>query len=446
MSSKVVRMRCLGVGGTTTVNLDRCQEFSIGPPIIPGELPVDRSQYGIYYLTPDLRWVAECHISPDRVYYEETTRNAVRNHAFRVGHYPLPRELQTEHYSDKEKTPPPSLRPSRPGVPMVTFNLDPEEIRQFRGVSHGTVKSVDEEMTAGPPPRENEQPAAVDASRTVTPDDLARATPNKLRLIDARDAVPWELPCEGSDGRRIVIQIGAKPLRFGCMSLLLRGMMELSKQAAQTPTIQNAFARCVALLWFDPGFMRFREWSNIEFGREPGEDTALELQKRLCQKLRVPFRKISMMPVVEVMGLVHELEAVGTDTANRRLSGSEPAAGLPEAAEEKPAAAPASGTVTPEVTSPRMSRKEPKAKAIAAYRAVKILGQKQEDVAPKLGVSQGTISRWIDRVSDWIAAGNILPDLDAPKRKPIAMDPQKLEQGPNPRRARKSENMRDASR
>jgi hypothetical protein len=165
MSSKVVRVRCLGVGGTTTVNLDRCREFSIGPPIIPGELPVDRSQYGIYYLTPDLRWVAECHISPDRVYYQETTRNAVRNRAFRVGHYPLPRELQTEHYSDKEKTPPPSLRPSRPGVPMVTFNLDPEEIRQFRGVSHGTVKSVDEEMTAGPPPRENEPPAAVDASR-----------------------------------------------------------------------------------------------------------------------------------------------------------------------------------------------------------------------------------------------------------------------------------------
>jgi hypothetical protein len=105
---------------------------------------------------------------------------------------------------------------------------------------------------------------------------------------------------------------------------------------------------------------------------------------------------------------------------------------------------PASGTAIPEATIPRGNLKEPSKKAIDAYRAVMFLGQKQETVAPKFGVVQGTVSRWVKQVSSWIAAGNLLPNLDAPKPKTITMDPRKLEQGP-PRRAHKPPNMRDPS-
>jgi transposase len=104
---------------------------------------------------------------------------------------------------------------------------------------------------------------------------------------------------------------------------------------------------------------------------------------------------------------------------------------------EKPVSASASGTVAPRRTSTRMSYKEPSARAISAYRAVKMMGQKQEDVAPQFGVSQGTVSRWVKQVSEWIATGNILPDLDVPRRKAVTMDPRKLEQGPRRPRAHK---------
>jgi hypothetical protein len=73
---------------------------------------------------------------------------------------------------------------------------------------------------------------------------------------------------------------------------------------------------------------------------------------------------------------------------------------------------------------------EPSRDAIAAYRATKILGQKQEHVARELGVNQGTISRWVRQTAEWIKAGNILPDLDAPRPETVTMDPRKLEQGP----------------
>jgi hypothetical protein len=72
----------------------------------------------------------------------------------------------------------------------------------------------------------------------------------------------------------------------------------------------------------------------------------------------------------------------------------------------------------------------PPCAAFAAYRATKILRQRQEDVAREFGVSQGTISRWVTQAAKWIKAGNILPDLDAPRPKTVTMDPRKLEQGP----------------
>jgi len=85
---------------------------------------------------------------------------------------------------------------------------------------------------------------------------------------------------------------------------------------------------------------------------------------------------------------------------------------------------------------PRKSMKEPSANAFAAYRAVRLLGSKQEDVACRFVVEQSTISRWVRDVGKWIEAGNILPDELAappPRSKTITMDPRKLEQGPRRR-------------
>jgi len=84
----------------------------------------------------------------------------------------------------------------------------------------------------------------------------------------------------------------------------------------------------------------------------------------------------------------------------------------------------------------RKPMKEPSAKAIAAYRAVRWGKQKETSVAPMFGVNQSTISRWIDKVVEWLEAGNVLPDeLAAPPSRPKTktMDPRKLEQGPRRR-------------
>ncbi len=84
----------------------------------------------------------------------------------------------------------------------------------------------------------------------------------------------------------------------------------------------------------------------------------------------------------------------------------------------------------------RKSMKEPSANAFAAYRAVRMGGLKETSAAPMFGVNQSTISRWIDKVVEWLEAGNVLPDELAappPRPKPITMDPRKLEQGPRRR-------------
>ncbi len=48
--------------------------------------------------------------------------------------------------------------------------------------------------------------------------------------------------------------------------------------------------------------------------------------------------------------------------------------------------------------------REPPQKAFAAYRAHRVLGQKQADVATELKVNQGQVSRWVKQVATWIAA------------------------------------------
>jgi hypothetical protein len=108
--------------------------------------------------------------------------------------------------------------------------------------------------------------------------------------------------------------------------------------------------------------------------------------------------------------------------------GEPAAAGLSGIPREAP---PATGADASESKAGRLD--EPSPKAFAAYRAVRLAGQRQAEVAKRSVVSQGTISRWVAQVADWIKAGNVLPDLDAPRPRVVPMDPAKLEQGPRRR-------------
>jgi hypothetical protein len=88
---------------------------------------------------------------------------------------------------------------------------------------------------------------------------------------------------------------------------------------------------------------------------------------------------------------------------------------------------------------PPRNLKEPSKEAIAVYRYQMVTGKKQTELAddPQLmkalrrKVDQGTISRWLRRVADWIRAGNVLPPLpDAAESQPTAMHPEQLDIGP----------------
>jgi hypothetical protein len=189
--------------------------------------------------------------------------------------------------------------------------------------------------TARPPapPREDEQAAAAPASGNVA---LEPAPPKyslpggQWLMVVPDDPPPYEIPVEGLDGRCQVIQMGAKPLKFGHMIVLLDDLKVLLDRFRETPTsaTQNDINRSLGLLWSDPGFERFRNWANIEFGRDADADAAHELKKRLSTKLRISFDTLDKMPVVEVMRLVDEHSADSPASQNV----------TPETPKRKPAA------------------------------------------------------------------------------------------------------------
>jgi len=80
--------------------------------------------------------------------------------------------------------------------------------------------------------------------------------------------------------------------------------------------------------------------------------------------------------------------------------------------------------------------KEPSKDAIAAYRLYFLQGCTQSDIAAQLSeelgraIPQGTVSRRISAVREYIQAGNVLPGLDAPRnKKPTSVDPARLDLG-----------------
>jgi len=77
----------------------------------------------------------------------------------------------------------------------------------------------------------------------------------------------------------------------------------------------------------------------------------------------------------------------------------------------------------------------PTEKAFQCYRIKVIQGDEstQASIAKKVygdASKQSQVSRDLRRVSDWISAGNVLPDLERPKPKIYTTDPSKLDKGP----------------
>lgn len=84
---------------------------------------------------------------------------------------------------------------------------------------------------------------------------------------------------------------------------------------------------------------------------------------------------------------------------------------------------------------PKHKLRPPSDKARMAYRLYYLKGQKQDEIAKELSrhfgrnISQGSVSRYISGTSEWISAGNVLPELPSMTKKPTPMDPRELEQG-----------------
>jgi hypothetical protein len=95
---------------------------------------------------------------------------------------------------------------------------------------------------------------------------------------------------------------------------------------------------------------------------------------------------------------------------------------------------------SPQMPNSLKKRKEPSKDAIAVYRYWMATGKKQKVLADDPGlmnvlrrkVDQGTISRMLKQVKEWIQAGNVLPGLSEPlNSKPTPMDPERIDLGAN---------------
>jgi hypothetical protein len=297
-----------------------------------------------------------------------------------------------------------------------------------------------------------------------------RSAPASVDVFNSPEWISWAAELHRneylmSEARRVDPMPDPNELTVGQMIDFLTFNSRTPQNLLAIPEVNQMYVRREMILSQSAGFKAFGQWRDIEVHRLSVIDAANELLARLVERLRKPSKEIRAMRLLDAVHQIDDAEALSAPYgASQSAESRHPFAGLaapvrddtrlanPPVSQSKPPGA-RKGlerrtdlvSETPETNSPRASRKEPSKKAIAAYRAVKIIGKKQEDVAPQLGVTQGTVSRWVDQVSEWIKAGNVLPDLEVPKRKAIAMDPRTLEQGPRPHRAHKSENMRDTS-
>jgi len=79
--------------------------------------------------------------------------------------------------------------------------------------------------------------------------------------------------------------------------------------------------------------------------------------------------------------------------------------------------------------------KEPSDIATKAYRLYILRGMKQSEIAKELSkelgrsITQGQVSRFVSDATDWIKAGNVLPELPSLDTKPSAVDPDLIDLG-----------------
>jgi restriction endonuclease Mrr len=85
--------------------------------------------------------------------------------------------------------------------------------------------------------------------------------------------------------------------------------------------------------------------------------------------------------------------------------------------------------------------KEPPPETFAAYRISRGTGSTQATIAEQLSrefgrpIHQGNVSRWLRQVTKWLEDGNVLPPMPEPmKRKPMPMDPERIDLGQNQER------------
>ena len=79
---------------------------------------------------------------------------------------------------------------------------------------------------------------------------------------------------------------------------------------------------------------------------------------------------------------------------------------------------------------PEKSLRKPTERDEQAYRLRLVTGKTQEEIAKDLDCTQGQVSRSINKVEEWVAAGNVLPPLESGGKPQVqSMDPQKIDMG-----------------
>lgn len=150
------------------------------------------------------------------------------------------------------------------------------------------------------------------------------------------------------------------------------------------------------------------------------------------------FRRISVSRAAEWF---RDQRIEPPDSLTLALDPAAPTAGRIDRPDRTPPAAP--GTEAPvspspepaETPAPVPKRKPPSDKAVQCYRLIVIRGDQrtQESIGKEIygkAGQQSRVSRNKTAVEEWLANGNVLPDLEEPKPRTIPVDPRKLDMGP----------------
>ena len=100
-----------------------------------------------------------------------------------------------------------------------------------------------------------------------------------------------------------------------------------------TPEVREQYLCRQSVLSASPGFREFKKWCQRTRGRDSSVELAQEFRGEVCKRLDGDFDDVNPLPLLDAVRLFRQPEAVSPPAPTRE--------------EEKPAAAPTSGTVTP---------------------------------------------------------------------------------------------------